>query len=558
MLCIATVGAQIGVAQTPSMPADSAQTATTNSGDLQQLRETIALQEKQIQRLQQAVEDQQKLLEKELAAAKAASANAASTDAASTAGGNTGVPTASTTNPKLIPVVNGPAGSPHQKPSTLMSTPSPLSVSIGNTTFTPLGFLDATYFFRTTNVGSGIGTNFLGIPYNNVAAYHLQDSSFSAQNSRLGLRVDSNFLGSKVLGYFEGDFLFNNDAPTVQITSNSDGFRLRCYFVDVEKNGFEVLAGQDWSMMTPNRKGISPLPGDIFYTQNMDTNYQLGLVWTRAPQVRFIAHPTENVAFGVALENQQQYIGGGSGASTVTLPANLNSSLSSQFQSGQSSFGVPGFFPDIQFKGAYDGHAGDKLEHVEAEAMVMGFKDYVTLTTPPAIHGSHTAVGYAGSINANLELVKNLRMVINTYASEGGGRYIFGTVPDVVIRPDGSISTLKAYSTVDGFEGQVSKNTVLTAYYGGMYAGKDVVFDTTGTKPGFVGYGYPNSGQVRTGQEITFGWIQTLWKNPNYGALSMINQYSYVFKEPWYVATIGGPRQAHTNMIYIDLRYTLP
>ena len=135
------------------------------------------------------------------------------------------------------------------------------------------------------------------------AAGHLSETNFTAQNSRIGFRVDSTVLGAKVLGYLETDFLFNNDSNRYQITSNSAALRLRNYFVDIEKNGFEVLGGQDWSLLTPNRKGLSPLPSDIFYTQNMDTNYQVGLVWTRAPQFRFIAHPNENVAFGVALEN---------------------------------------------------------------------------------------------------------------------------------------------------------------------------------------------------------------------------------------------------------------
>ena len=79
--------------------------------------------------------------------------------------------------------------------------------------------------------------------------------NFSAQNSRVGFRVDSTFMGAKVLGDFETDFLFNNNANSFQITSNSAGLRLRNYFVDVEKNGFEVLGGQDWSLLTPNRKG---------------------------------------------------------------------------------------------------------------------------------------------------------------------------------------------------------------------------------------------------------------------------------------------------------------
>ena len=57
------------------------------------------------------------------------------------------------------------------------------------------------------------------------------------------------------------------------------------------KGKFEFLAGQSWSLMTPNRKGISPLPGDIFYSQDIDVNYQLGLVWGRIPGFRLAYHP---------------------------------------------------------------------------------------------------------------------------------------------------------------------------------------------------------------------------------------------------------------------------
>jgi len=127
-------------------------------------------------------------------------------------------------------------------------------------------------------------------------------------------------LGAQVLGYFEADFL-GNQPGNVFVTSNADTFRMRNVFVDVEKDGFEILGGQDWSFATPNRKGLSPLPSDIFYTQNMDTNYQAGLVWARQTQFRFIAHPSENFAYGVSLENPQQYIGGSNGGSSVTLPS---------------------------------------------------------------------------------------------------------------------------------------------------------------------------------------------------------------------------------------------
>jgi hypothetical protein len=519
--------------------------------DLVKLRDQIAKQQEEIKRLQQSVEEQQKTLDRAVAAVSAAPGTAPVTK----------VNTANADGPvNVVPAVSGGWhwGGQHNE-----SAPaSPLGISIGNTTLTPLGFMDATFFARSTNVGSGIGTNFMGIPYNNTVAGKLSESNFSAQNSRIGFRVDSTFAGWKVLGYLETDFLGNFTANSFQIGSNSAGLRLRNYFVDVQKNGFEVLGGQDWSMLTPNRKGLSPIPSDIFYSQDMDTNYQLGLVWTRAPQFRFIAHPSDDFAIGLALENPQQYIGGGNGASTVVLPSAIGTSIAGEFQANTSNTGVPNIAPDIIAKAAYDAHVGDKIEHVEIAGLISNFADYVPTTITAAVPGKHTAAGYGGEFNSNLEIFKNVRLVENLFISDGGGRYVFGEAPDFVIAPSGAIHPLRADSTVDGFEAQVTPNDLFAVYYGGIYVGKYPVYDDTAAgstlaKPVYVGYGYPGSSSSRTGQEITFDWVHTLWKDKNYGALSMINQYSYTWKEPWYAPT-AGPRQAHSNIVYVDLRYTLP
>lgn len=74
-----------------------------------------------------------------------------------------------------------------------------------------------------------------------------------------------------------------------------------------------------------------------------------------------------------------------------------------------------------------------------------------------------------------------------------------------------------------------------------------------------VGYGYTGapSGQNRTVQEGTFGINQTLWKDAKYGALNLMGQYSYLTRAPCYVAA-GQPNNAHVNMIFLNLRYTLP
>jgi hypothetical protein len=532
-----TAGTAVAGSSEPSV------SATVNPADLKELRERIAKQEEEIKRLQQSVEEQRALLEKAVQNSSATgSANLVNTTARTTDGVKI-APAVDAVHPKIA----------LQHPET--APPSPLSISIGNTKFSPLGFVDATFFGRSTNVGSGIGTNFSSIPYNTTANYHLSEMNFSTQNSRLGMRVDSNVLGSKVLGYFEADFL--GAQPTnVFVSSNSDSFRMRNVFVDVEKNGFEILGGQDWSFATPNRKGLSPLPSDIFYTQVMDTNYQVGLVWSRQTQFRFIGHPTENFAYGVSLENPQQYIGGSAGGPTVTLPAAFATTLGTQFDNGTTSYASPNLTPDIIFKGAYDGHVGnDQTMHIEAVGMIRNFKDSLPFGTPATFRSS-TATAGAGEVNGNFEVAKGFRLIANTFFGSGNGRYVFGQAPDVVIRANGSISPVHTYSTVDGFEAQVAKNTLLYGYYGGMYVGRNVAVDTNGK---LIGYGYNGSSnsQNRTVQEGSFGIIQTFWKNPNYGALSLITQYSYLWRNPWYVAP-GTAKSTHTNMYYVDLRYTLP
>ena len=154
-----------------------------------------------------------------------------------------------------------------------------------------------------------------------------------------------------------------------------------------------------------------------------------------------------------------------------------------------------------------------------------------------------------------MELFKGFRVVTNNFLSDGGGRYIYGQAPDLIAHADGSISLIHATSTVSGFE-YTHKKTMIYAYYGGLYIGRNVAIDTNG-KP--VGYGYTGSaaGQNRAIQEATFGFNQTIWKDAKYGALNFMGQYSYLTRSPWYVAS-GQPPNANINILFFNLRYTLP
>jgi hypothetical protein len=191
--------------------------------------------------------------------------------------------------------------------------------------------------------------------------------------------------------------------------------------------------------------------------------------------------------------------------------------------------------------------------HVELGGLERQFK--VWNPTPAPTGTTFSKTGGGGFVNLNVQLFPGFRLLTNNFWSDGGGRYIFGQAPDLIVRNDGSLSPIKSGSTVSGFE-FTHKNSFLYAYYGGLYVQRNATFDVNGTTP--VGYGYsgaPN-GQNRTVQEETIGFNQTLWRDAKYGALNFMGQYSYLSRNPWFVGTSF--KDAHLNMVFLNLRYTLP
>jgi hypothetical protein len=517
--------------------------------ELQQMRAIMEAQAKQLADQQAALQEQQKemdALREQLHAASVSPSNAGAMNnglampASATSGNGALAPNAAAT------VASGQyADDKDQK--------SPLSFKIGDAQFTPGGFADFTTYFRTTNVGSGIGTSFGGIPYNNtVPAGGLSETGFSAQNSRISLKVDSHVAGATVVGYTEADFLGN--APTnLLITSNSDTFRLRLYFVDARWGKWDILGGQDWSLLTPNRKGIGFMPSDIFYSQDMDTNYQVGLTWTRDAQFRAVYHATDSWAMAISLENPQQFTG------SATFPSLFSSG---QVNTGSNGTSTPNVFPDVIAKIAHDHDFSGKNWHFEVAGVLSSVKLYTPASVTTTSATTNTKVGGGVAANLNLELVKNFHLIANSFWSDGDGRYIDALGPNFIVNQNTVTSPfvpslVHAGSGIGGFEWQLHKS-MLYGYYGGAYYGRD--FSPDPNKSGaLVGYGYNGSSNSnnRAIQEGTLGVIQTFWKSPSYGALQLITQLSYLTRAPWFVAT-GAPKNAHLTMAYIDLRYMLP
>lgn len=426
---------------------------------------------------------------------------------------------------------------------------SPLSFRIGAFDFTPSGFLDFTTVFRSTAVGSGIGTNFAAIPYSDTVAGRLTELRLSAQNSRLALTMSGRRAGTDLTAYVETDFLGNQPA-NIAVTSNSATLRLRVYMFDARHGAWEVLAGQDWSLLAPSRAGIAAMTGDVFYTLNMDANYQAGLAWARQPQLRVVYHASPKFSAAVSAEQGEPYIGGSAGAPTVVLPGGTSGPYAGQVDNGASSYSAPGFTPDLVAKVAYDSRADGHGLHLEAAGLASTFRIFT-----PASNTTDHATGGGLALAGNLEVAHGMRLVASSFWGDGGGRYFFGTAPDLVIRNNGQISLVRSGGGIAGVEDEVSAATTLTAYYGGLYILPS--FDLSGTTP--VGYGFPGASNDmnRSIQEATLGLIRTFWKSPQYGALQLITQASYLTRAPYEVAA-GTPKNAHTGMGYVDLRFTLP
>jgi hypothetical protein len=98
---------------------------------------------------------------------------------------------------------------------------SPLFFRIGNATFTPNGWVDFTAYYRTTDVGSGLGTSFNAIPYGNKETGQLSETRLTAQSSRIGIKVDEAVGPVKAYGYLEADFN-GYLAPNAYVSTNSN------------------------------------------------------------------------------------------------------------------------------------------------------------------------------------------------------------------------------------------------------------------------------------------------------------------------------------------------
>jgi hypothetical protein len=543
-LCLLLVVTGFVCGPARAQQADSSLNTSDVGAELRALREALLRTQQQVTAQQREIEE----LKRRTTVDETSSAQNGQLTAISSAVPSGGYARA---NLEKRPVVRGAKGDGTEEAS-------PLSLKVRDAVFTPGGFFDFENIYRTTNTQSNLATSFATIPFSSTPQGHLSEYRATAQFSRLDLKITDKFGANDVLGYCETDFS-GNDAANVYQSVNGHTLRLRLCFMDLKRGKWEILGGQTWSWLTPNRSGVGPMPSDLAITYNEDQNIGVGLPYTRAAEFRAAYHLNDHWAIGAGIEDPNQFIG-----AFVALPTAIATTVGSQFDNG-AQIGTPNLFPDILAKIAYDTSLGGRHFHLEGVGLATGARAGM-FPAGSASFSPHTVVGGGGQVASNFELFRNFLLLANAFWSDGGAHYLVGTGPQVVLRPnaagtDFTPSMVHAGAGSAGFEWIANQKTTLAVYYGANYFQRNFFPDTTNTAhPNtIIGYGGPGSANTnnRTIQEVTIDWVQTFWKNPSFGSLQYYTQYSYLTRAPWFVAP-ATPKDAHLSMVYAGVRYVLP
>lgn len=146
------------------------------------------------------------------------------------------------------------------------------SRKFGRVRLIPSGFFEMIGLVRSAETADNVSTDFVSIPLGKSSP----DALSSVKHSRLAIRAETALKRYRLTGYVETDFL---NSPS------RFAWRVRQAFGQVERNGWQILAGQAWSLLRANQKGLSSYE-NLIDIDVIDPAYHVGLVGGRRRQVR--------------------------------------------------------------------------------------------------------------------------------------------------------------------------------------------------------------------------------------------------------------------------------
>ena len=414
---------------------------------------------------------------------------------------------------------------------------------------TPGGFLEMAGVYREHYQGNDIATSY-AIPFGNSHTYYNGEGRFSARQSRLSLLAQGNANKNTTLSMY-GEFDFLGGAQTANSNeSNSYNPRIRHLYASIDwahdNGGIHLLAGQTWSLVTMNTKGITPR--NELTPPQIEAQYIPGFVWARQPQVRLTVDTADHHLWAaVSAENPATTFAG-------AIPPGLtyNAPAGSGFDSANSL--SLNNTPDFVGKIAYEGMIAGRSLHLEGFGIARSFEAHLNGVS----NVSKTSVGVGGGITLQA-LPKVLDLQFSGMSGKGIGRYGSAQLSDVAFAADGSIHPVKEFMLLGGATLHATK--MLDLY---LFAGREQEYREelggaygvgllTANNAGCFTEGGTCSGNTRRIQQLTGGFWQKIYQG-NYGRAQVGVQYSYTERQ-LFVDSNGNEPTTHQNMGLVSFRY---
>jgi len=564
-------------------PAPSAVTAA----DVQALKDALAAQQLQIDRLTQQLQRQQDQQAAAESASKADSKPVAQQQVAELA---TGLAVQQETA--------APAANPQEPSPGASSMEGPLTLHFRGINITPGGYAEAAFVRRSRALSADLPTPFNSLTMPGASQSQVPEFFGSGRQSKITTFVNGRLKNVDLSSYVSADFL-SSGVTSTSTSTNSYTLRLRQAWAQAKfANGWSFLGGQAWSLATENGKGISP-DDDLGRTNDarpktIDPSYNVGFVFTRQYGIRVTKTFGDKVALAFAMENAQ---------GTLTTHGNGDNFLLGQ-AGASNSYNTTSTYtfnpsPDLIAKAAFDPGFG----HYEVFGLYDRFADRVfpcgevasattlcggsTVAGPNAL-GAYNSAKNGGGIGASARwtIAHHLVFGLKGLGGSGIGRYAPGGLSDVSINADGTLHLIKNLEGLSTLEWK-SKKFDIYGYGGVEYAQRTASFDPITGKE--VGYGAPlfsNTGcytelppAVNTGFtpttlssctadtraliEGTVGFWYRFYTGPR-GRFQFGTQYSYVTRDTW--SGVGPSGAGHPgvtpdgidNMVFTSFRYVLP
>ncbi|ACK52313.1 conserved hypothetical protein [Methylocella silvestris BL2] len=438
------------------------------------------------------------------------------------------------------------------------------SLYINGVSITPGGFIALEGVFRDRFIGADIGTPFQNIPFGNVRSGNANEFRMSARQSRVNVLVEGSVNPTTHLAAFvEMDFL--GAAQTANSNeSNSFNPRIRHLYATVDQDDFgaHLLAGQSWSLVTMNAKGIIPRQENL--PLQIDAQYVPGFVWARNPQIRIVKDFDKTFWAALSVENPQTTFGGFTtvGATAATLPSTLVYNVAPPGGSLFNSLNAVSLnhMPDIIGKAAWDTAVDGHNIHLEGFGLFRDFYSQVNNSNQDT-----PGWGTGGSALVSL-LPKQLEAQFSGMTGRGIGRYGSAQLPDVTFNWNGTIDPIPETMLLAGLVWHPTSDLDLYAYGGEEF--QTATFSTTQTGAAVNAFGLGNplfsnagcsvpgstvcNGNIHLIRQLTGGFWQKIYQGA-FGQLRAGLQYS--FTQKYSFQGIGGGAKAQENMGLFSIRY---